>query len=45
VAERAARQQPAPSGEVTSTLQLPVFWVSYVVALSCAVVVLVKLYH
>ena len=27
------------------TLQLPVFWVPYVMAFSCAVVVLVTLYH
>ena len=32
-------------GEVSMTLQLPVFWVPHVVALSCAVVVLVTLYH
>jgi TRAP-type C4-dicarboxylate transport system permease small subunit len=33
------------SGQVSMTLQLPVFWVPYVMALSCAVVVLVTLYH
>jgi TRAP-type C4-dicarboxylate transport system permease small subunit len=33
------------SGEVSMTLQLPVFWVPYVMACSCAVVVLVTLYH
>jgi TRAP-type C4-dicarboxylate transport system permease small subunit len=33
------------SGEVSMTLQLPVFWVPYVMAFSCAVVVLVTLYH
>lgn len=32
-------------GEVSMTLQLPVFWVPYVLAVSCALVVLVKLYH
>jgi TRAP-type C4-dicarboxylate transport system permease small subunit len=33
------------SGEVSMTLQLSVFWVPYVMAFSCAVVVLVTLYH
>jgi TRAP-type C4-dicarboxylate transport system permease small subunit len=33
------------SGEVSMTLQLPVFWVPYVMAFSCALVVLVTLYH
>ena len=33
------------SGEVSMTLQLPVFWVPHVMAFSCAVVVLVTLYH
>ena len=33
------------SGQVTSTLQLPVYWVPYVLAFSCAVVVLVILYN
>ena len=33
------------SGEVSQTLQLPVFWVPYVLAASCGLVVLVKLYH
>ena len=33
------------SGEVSMTMQLPVFWVPYVMAFSCAVVVLVTLYH
>jgi len=33
------------SGEVSLTLQLPVFWVPYVLAASCALVVLIKLYH
>jgi TRAP-type C4-dicarboxylate transport system permease small subunit len=32
-------------GEVSMTLQLPVFWVPYVLAASCALVVLIKLYH
>lgn len=32
-------------GEVSMTLQLPIFWVPYVLALSCALVVLIKLYH
>jgi TRAP-type C4-dicarboxylate transport system permease small subunit len=32
-------------GEVSMTLQLPVFWVPYVLAVSCALVVLIKLYH
>lgn len=32
-------------GEVSMTLQLPVFWVPYVLALSCALVVLVKIHH
>ncbi len=33
------------SGEVSLTLQLPVFWVPYVMAFACAVAVLVTLYH
>jgi len=32
-------------GEVSMTLQLPIFWVPYVLAISCALVVLIKLYH
>jgi TRAP-type C4-dicarboxylate transport system permease small subunit len=32
-------------GEVSMTLQLPVFWLPYVLAASCALVVLIKLYH
>ncbi len=32
-------------GEVSMTLQLPVFWVPYVLAFSCALVVLIKVYH
>lgn len=32
-------------GEVSMTLQLPVFWVPYVLAASCTLVVLIKLYH
>lgn len=33
------------SGQVTLTLQLPVFWAPYVIAFSCAVVVLVILHN
>jgi TRAP-type C4-dicarboxylate transport system permease small subunit len=33
------------SGEVSMTLQLPVFWVPYVMAFACALVFLVTLYH
>jgi TRAP-type C4-dicarboxylate transport system permease small subunit len=33
------------SGEVSLTLQLPIFWVPYVLAASCALVVLIKIYH
>jgi TRAP-type C4-dicarboxylate transport system permease small subunit len=33
------------AGEVTLTLQIPTFWVLYVFALCCAVVVLIKIYH
>ena len=32
-------------GEVSMTLQWPVFWVPYVLAASCVLVVLIKLYH
>jgi len=32
-------------GEVSMTLQLPVFWVPYVLAVSCVLVVLIKVYH
>lgn len=32
-------------GEVSMTLQLPIFWVPYVLAASCALVVLIKVYH
>ena len=32
-------------GEVSMTLQLPIFWVPYVLAFSCALVVLIKIYH
>jgi TRAP-type C4-dicarboxylate transport system permease small subunit len=32
-------------GQVTPTLQMPEFWVLYVLAASCAVVCLVKIYH
>lgn len=33
------------TGEVSMTLQLPIFWVPYVLAVSCALVVLIKLHH
>ncbi len=33
------------SGEVTPTLQIPTFWVLYVIAFSCAVVVLVIIHN
>jgi TRAP-type C4-dicarboxylate transport system permease small subunit len=32
-------------GEVSMTLQLPVFWVPYVLAFSCVLVVLITFYH
>jgi TRAP-type C4-dicarboxylate transport system permease small subunit len=32
-------------GEVTATLQLPIFWVSWMIGLCCALVVLVILYQ
>jgi TRAP-type C4-dicarboxylate transport system permease small subunit len=32
-------------GEVSMTLQLPVFWVPYVLGLSCVLVVLITIYH
>ncbi|MDH7503933.1 MAG: TRAP transporter small permease [Verrucomicrobiia bacterium] len=32
-------------GEVSMTLQLPVFWVPYVLGLSCVLVVLITVYH
>lgn len=32
-------------GEVSMTLQLPVFWVPYILAVSCLLVVLIKIYH
>ena len=32
-------------GEVSTTLQLPIFWVPYVLAASCVLVVLIKAYH
>lgn len=32
-------------GEVTATLQLPVFWVSWIIALCCALAALVIFYH
>jgi TRAP-type C4-dicarboxylate transport system permease small subunit len=33
------------SGQVSTTMELPIFWVPYVMAFSCAVVVLVTFYH
>lgn len=33
------------SGEVSQTLQWPVFWIPFMMAFSCAVVVLITLYH
>ena len=33
------------SGEVSMTLQFPVFWVPYLLAISCVLVALVTLYH
>ena len=32
-------------GEVSTTLQLPIFWVPYLLAVSCSLVVLIKVYH
>ena len=32
-------------GEVSTTLQLPIFWVPYVLAVCCGLVVLIKVYH
>jgi TRAP-type C4-dicarboxylate transport system permease small subunit len=32
-------------GEVSMTLQLPIYWLPYVLAASCVLVVLIKLYH
>jgi len=32
-------------GEVSMTLQLPIFWLPYMLAVSCVLVVLIKLYH
>ncbi len=32
-------------GEVSMTLQLPIFWVPYVLAVACVLVVLIKVYH
>ena len=32
-------------GEVSMTLQLPIFWLPYVLAVSCVLVVLIKIYH
>ena len=33
------------SGEVSMTLQIPVFWVPYILGISCGLVALVTLYH
>lgn len=33
------------SGEVSATLQIPMFWVPYIIAFSCAVTVLVVIHH
>jgi TRAP-type C4-dicarboxylate transport system permease small subunit len=33
------------SGEVSMTLELPIFWVPHVMAFACGLVVLVTLYH
>ena len=33
------------SGQVTMTLQIPVFWLPYVIALACGAMVLVILYN
>jgi TRAP-type C4-dicarboxylate transport system permease small subunit len=33
------------SGEVTPTLEIPMFWVAYVVAFSCGITALVMLHH
>ncbi len=33
------------SGTVSMTVQLPIFWVPYVLACSCVLVVLIKIYH
>ncbi len=33
------------TGEVSTTVQLPIYWVPYVLAISCGLVVLVKLHH
>ena len=32
-------------GEVSMTLQIPVFWVPYILGISCVLVALVTLYH
>jgi len=32
-------------GEVSMTLQLPIFWLPYLLAASCVLVVLIKVYH
>ena len=33
------------TGTVTATIQLPVFWVLYVIAVCCVAVMLIKIYH
>jgi TRAP-type C4-dicarboxylate transport system permease small subunit len=33
------------SGTVSMTVQLPIFWVPYVLACSCALMVLITIYH
>lgn len=33
------------SGQVTPTLQLPVFWLAWLIGFCCAVTVMVKIYH
>ena len=33
------------TGEVSMTLQVPIFWLPYILAVSCGLVVLIKLYH
>ena len=32
-------------GEVSMTLQLPIFWLPYTLAAACVLVVLIKIYH
>lgn len=33
------------SGEVSPTLEMPVFWVPYLIAFCCVVIIAVKIYH